>query len=247
MSVLLREKKIPETLLLLRTALFPPVCVFCGHILLKEKDAAAAFFAQKLQICRGCLAILPLRLPDERCIPCLSNAYDSDPAPDLQVLVPFRYEDPVVFALRAVKFHDAPYLAKVLSFFMSEAILAQETFFDAVIPIPLSAQRRKKRGYNQAELLAEPLASRMNVPYVPSFLIRTKNTRQQSRFSDPLLRTANICGAFSVPDECCLEGLSILLVDDVTTTGNTLHEAAVTLYRRGARYVAGVAAASGRQ
>lgn len=246
MSVLTGAEIIPEALLHLRTALFPPVCVFCGHILLNEKDAAAAFFAEKLQICRGCMAILPLRLPDERCIPCLSNAYDSDPAPDLQVLVPFRYEDPIVFALRAVKFHDSPYMAKALSFFMSEAILAQTVFFDAVIPIPLSVQRRRKRGYNQAELLAEPLARRMNVPYVPSFLIRTKNTRQQSRFSDPLLRTANICDAFSVPDECDLEGLSILLVDDVTTTGNTLHEAAVTLYRKGVRYVAGIAAASGR-
>jgi len=231
----------------LRVALFPSVCVFCGHILLKEKDNAAAFFAEKLQICRDCLAILPLRFPDDRCIPCLSNSYEGDPIPDLQVLVPFRYEDPVVSALRAVKFHDAPYMGATLSFFMSEAILARETLFDAVIPIPLSAGRRRKRGYNQAELLAKPLTQRMNVPYMPSFLTRTRNTRQQSRFSDPLLRAANICDAFLVPDEYDLDGLSILLVDDVTTTGSTLHEAAVTLYRKGARYVAGIAAASGRK
>ena len=231
----------------LRAALFPAVCVFCGHILLKEKDSTAAFFAEKLQICRVCLAILPLRFADERCIPCLSNSYEGDPIPDLQVLVPFRYEDPVVSALRAVKFHDAPYIGKSLSFFMSEAVLVEKTLFDAVIPIPLSPARRRKRGYNQAELLAKPLAQRMNVPYMPSFLIRTKNTRQQSRFSDPILRAANICDAFMVPDEYDLDGLSVLLVDDVTTTGNTLHEAAVTLYRKGARYVAGIAAASGRK
>ena len=231
----------------LRAVLFPSVCVFCGHILLKEKDSTAAFFAEKLQICRDCLAILPLRFPDERCVPCLSNSYEGDPIPDLQVLVPFHYEDPVVSALRAVKFHDAPYIGKSLSFFMSEAVLSCETLFDAVIPIPLSPARRRKRGYNQAELLAKPLAQRMNVPYIPSFLIRTKNTRQQSRFSDPILRAANICDAFLVPDEYDLDGLSILLVDDVTTTGNTLHEAAVTLYRKGARYVAGITAASGRK
>jgi len=227
-------------------SLFPPVCVFCGRILLKEKDDAAAFFSKKLQICRNCLAILPLRFPKERRISCLSNPYEGDPAPDMQVLVPFRYEDPIVQALQAVKFHDAPYIAITLSFFMSESLLAEASLFDAVIPIPLSSQRRKKRGYNQAELLAEPLARRMNVPYVPAFLIRTRHTRQQSRFSDPILRSANICDAFSVPDEFDLEGLSILLVDDVTTTGSTLHEAAVTLYRKGARYVAGIAAASGR-
>lgn len=230
----------------LSAALFPPVCVFCGHILLREKEAAAAFFSEKLQICRQCLAILPLRLPEDRCIDCLSDTYEGDPAPGLKVLVPFRYEEPVVSALRAVKFHDAPYIGTSLSFFMSEAITKGETCFDAVIPIPLSEQRRRKRGYNQAELLAGPLALRMDVPYVPSFLVRTRNTRQQSRFSDPLLRSANICDAFSVPDECDLDGLSILLVDDVTTTGSTLHEAAVTLYRKGARFVAGIAAASGR-
>jgi len=227
-------------------ALFPPVCVFCGRILLKEKDDAAAFFSKKLQICRNCLAILPLRFPEERRISCLSNPYEGDSAPDMQVLVPFRYEDPIVQALRAVKFHDAPYIGITLSFFMSEALLAEASHFDAVIPVPLSSQRRKKRGYNQAELLAEPLARRMNVPYVPAFLIRSRHTRQQSRFSDPILRSVNICDAFSVPDEFDLEGLSILLVDDVTTTGSTLHEAAVTLYRKGAGYVAGIVAASGR-
>lgn len=228
------------------TVLFPPVCVFCGHVLLTEKDAAAAFFSEKLQICRSCLAILPLRFPGERRISCLSNPYEGDPVPDMQVLVPFRYEDPIVQALRAIKFHDAPYIGISLSFFMGEALLAEESIFDAVIPIPLSSRRRKKRGYNQAELLAEPLAKRMNVPYIPSFLIRTRHTKQQSRFSDPVLRSANICDAFTVPDNFDLDGLSILLVDDVTTTGSTLHEAAMTLYRKGAGYVAGIAAASGR-
>jgi len=228
------------------TAVFPPVCLLCGHILLKEKDPTAAFFSEKLQICTTCMAILPLRYPHERQIKCLSNSYEGDPIPDLEVLVPFRYEDPIVKALRAVKFHDAPYIGTSLSFFMSEAVLAVDAEFDAVIPIPLSAQRRKKRGYNQAELLAEPLAKRMNVPCVPSFLIRTKNTRQQSRFSDPLKRSENMSDAFTVPDGCDIKGLSLLLVDDVTTTGSTLHEAAITLYRNGARYVAGIAAASGR-
>lgn len=226
--------------------LFPPVCVFCGRVLLKEEDESAAFFSNSLQICRKCLAILPFRNPDERRIPCLSNSYESDPISDFEVLVSFLYEGLIMQSLRALKFHDAPYVAESLSFFMSEAILAEDGIFDAVVPIPLSDQRRRRRGYNQAELLAKPLSNRMQIPYVPAFLIRTKNTRQQSRFSDPLLRAQNICGAFSVPDNCDVEGLSLLLVDDVSTTGNTLHEAALTLYGRGARHVAGIVAASGR-
>jgi len=229
------------------SCLFPPVCVFCGHVLLVDKDETASFFSKSLRICRKCLAVLPLRQPNERRIPCLSNPYENDPIADFEVLSVFRYEDPVVRALRALKFHDAPYLAASLSFFMSEALLEECGVFDAVIPVPLSAQRRKRRGYNQAELLAEPLAERMQMPCMPSFLTRTKNTQQQSRFSDPNLRAQNICDAFCVPDTCDVHGLSLLLVDDVSTTGSTFHEAALTLYRNGARHVAGIAVASGRK
>ena len=226
--------------------LFPPVCVFCGRILLPDKDKSAAFFSETLQICRSCLSVLPLRYPGDRRIACLSNPYDSDPIPDMDVLVPFYYEAPVVQALRALKFYDAPYVASALSFFMIHAMQSEEGSFDAVVPIPLSPKRQKKRGYNQAELLAKPISDRMQIPYMPSFLTRTKNTSQQSRFSDPFMRARNVSDAFAVPDSCDVEGLSLLLVDDVSTTGNTLHEAAWTLYQNGARHVAGMVAASGR-
>lgn len=231
---------------ILEDALFPPVCVFCGRILPKETDESAAFFAEELRVCRRCLAVLPLRSPADRRHPCLSNPYSSDPIPGFEVIVPFRYEEPVVTALRAIKFHDAPYLARTLSFFMAEAIRMESGEFDAVIPIPLSSERRKKRGYNQAALLAEPLARAMNLPCPNDFLVRTRNTSQQSRFIDPNLRCENVRDAFKVPDSVDVTGLSILLVDDVSTTGSTLHEAALTLYRNGARHVAGIAAASGR-
>ena len=231
---------------ILEDALFPPVCVFCGRILPKETDESAAFFAEELHVCRRCLAALPLRPPSDRRHPCLSNPYSSDPIPGFQVVVPFRYEEPIVTALRAIKFHDAPYLARTLSFFMTEAVRMEFGEFDAVIPIPLSTERFRKRGYNQASLLAEPLARAMNLPCPNDFLVRTRNTGQQSSYRDPNLRCENVRDAFMVPESVDVEGLSILLLDDVTTTGSTLHEAALTLYRNGVRHVAGIAAASGR-
>lgn len=231
---------------IMEDALFPPVCVFCGRILPKETDESAAFFAEELRVCRRCLAVLPLRNPADRRHPCLSNPYSSDPIPGFQVIVPFRYEEPVVTALRALKFHDAPYLGRTLSFFLAEAVRMESGEFDAVIPIPLSSERQRKRGYNQAAMLAEPLARAMNLPCPENFLVRTRNTSQQSRFIDPNLRCENVRDAFTVPDSADVSGLSILLLDDVSTTGSTLHEAAWTLYRNGARHVAGIAAASGR-
>lgn len=226
--------------------LLPSVCIFCKSLIRPKKDPAVDFFRQVLGVCEKCLARLPFKEFQEHIVPCLSNPYDNDPIPDLRAIVPFRYQEPVVSALRALKFHDAPYVARALAFFMGEAIIRSGMTFDAVLPIPLSEERLRRRGYNQARLLAEPIAKRMNLPCPEGFLIRTRNTNQQSRYSDPALRSQNVSGAFIVPEQVCLENLSILLVDDVFTTGSTIHEAALTLYLSGARYVMALTAASGR-
>jgi ComF family protein len=145
-----------------------------------------------------------------------------------------------------LKFHNAEYAASTVAFFMAAAVSLQKVCFDAVIPIPLSEKRLRQRGYNQAQCLASPLAQTLNIPCLPEFLERFVHTAQQSRFSDPVRRKANVSGAFKISENADVSGLSILLVDDVMTTGATLHEAATALYRGGATFVMGVAAASGR-
>ena len=226
--------------------LFPSVCIFCKSLIRPKEDRAADFFGQILGICEKCLARLPFKEFEEHVVPCLSNPYENDPIPDLCAVVPFRYQEPVVSALRALKFHDAPYIARALAFFMGESIIKSGMIFDVVLPVPLSWERMRKRGYNQARLLAEPISARLNLPCPDGFLIRTRNTKQQSRYSDPALRSQNVSGAFIVTEQVCLDNLSILLVDDVFTTGSTIHEAALTLYLSGARHVTALTVASGR-
>lgn len=230
----------------LKEILMPTVCIFCKSLILPKGEPAADFFGQDLGICEKCLARLPFKEWKDHIVPCLSNPVENDPIPDLCAVVPFRYREPIVSALRALKFHDAPYVARALSFFMGEAITRSGMTFDAVIPVPLSVERLKKRGYNQARLLAEPIAKRINLPCPDGFLIRTRNTKQQSRYTDPALRSQNVSGAFLVPEQACVDNLSILLVDDVFTTGSTIHEAALTLYLAGARHVLALTVASGR-
>lgn len=226
--------------------LFPDICIFCGQILTPEKDQMAGFFSQQMHTCRRCLTCLPLCFPQDTIAACLSNKQSSDPIPDFSVIVPFRYEQPVSASIRMLKFHNADYAANTIAAFMAAAVSLQPFCFDAVIPVPLSAKRLHRRGYNQALCLASPLASRLSLPCLPNFLERRVHTAQQSRFTDPTQRKANVSGAFHVADDADVEGLSILIVDDVMTTGATLHEAAVALYRAGAAFVMGVAAASGR-
>ncbi len=227
--------------------IFPRVCIFCGSLILQKNDRVTNEFCAALSVCPVCLARLPFKSFESHRMPCLSNAYAEDPIPDFSVLVPFRYEGEIIHALRALKFHDAPYIARTLAFFMAESVRRYGTRFDAIIPVPLSDSRLHKRGYNQAELIAVNIGERVGLPCLPGFLVRTRNTKQQSRFRDPGMRAANVRGSFAVPDRVSVENLSVLLVDDVFTTGNTLHEAALALFRAGAEKITAITAASGRK
>jgi competence protein ComFC len=104
--------------------------------------------------------------------------------------------------------------------------------FDAVVPVPLHRSRRRKRGFNQAELLARSVAGRLRAP-VSDTLEVVRSTRDQIELS-AAQRRANVAGAYRATGP--LRG-NILLVDDVFTTGATMHACAETLLRSGAREI----------
>jgi competence protein ComFC len=104
--------------------------------------------------------------------------------------------------------------------------------FDAVVPVPLHRSRLRKRGFNQAELLAGSVAGRLRTP-VSDTLEAVRSTRDQIELS-AAQRRANVSGAYRAKGP--LRG-RILLVDDVFTTGATMHACAETLLRAGAREI----------
>lgn len=106
--------------------------------------------------------------------------------------------------------------------------------FDALVPIPLGKQRLKERGYNQVGMIAKPLALALNMEYAPRALTRRKETRSQVGLSKHE-RKENIGGAFEAAD--FVRGRTMLLMDDVATTGSTLSAAAQALSAAGAREV----------
>ena len=103
---------------------------------------------------------------------------------------------------------------------------------DMVIPVPLSLARMAERGYNQAALIALPIAIGLQVPYQVKALRKVKDTRSQVGLSYNDRKT-NLMDAFKVDVEI-LKGKRILVVDDVTTSGATLNECARALYEAGA-------------
>lgn len=111
------------------------------------------------------------------------------------------------------------------------------------VPVPLHQRRRRTRGFNQSELLAEYLGLYFRIPIVKQALMRIKNTRPQIELENDEERRINISGAFAVTDREAVKNKTAILVDDVVTSGATLREAAQTLRRAGARTVWAVAIA----
>ena len=108
------------------------------------------------------------------------------------------------------------------------------------IPIPLATGRLRERGYNQSEALARALARRWRIPVTVDLLVRTRETPTQTALT-PGTRLANVAGAFDVRHAAGdMPHVTIVLVDDVFTTGATLAEAARALEQAGAMRIYGV-------
>ncbi len=149
------------------------------------------------------------------------------------------YEAPALQALiRALKFQGvrvaAEPLAELLVRYAKRLPLTPhpETL---VVPVPLSVRRERERGFNQAALLAKPLARAFRLTYAPRILRRVRHTAPQSKLRAHEDRARNVAGCFAVAPDISLKGKRVWLVDDVTTSGNTLGEAARALRSAGAR------------
>ncbi len=157
-----------------------------------------------------------------------------------------RYEGSVRKLIIGLKYNQKPQLAKALhpildAFPWWERLRAE---VDLAVPIPLSDKRRKERGYNQTDLLFQEILEMRAIPYDPACLVRIRNTPKQSLLNKEE-REKNLQMAFHINKGKDIRGKTILLVDDIYTTGTTMETAAKELRRAGAKKVIGVTVASG--
>lgn len=147
---------------------------------------------------------------------------------------PLYYEGKVREALLQYKFHRMTAYAEPFG-----ALVAQcaEEYIDSQVDIiswvPLSRKRLRKRGYDQARLLAEIVSRTLQIPCV-STLKKVRHTQAQSKTGSAEKRRSNISGAYAVKDRELVNGKRILLIDDIVTTGSTLSECARILGMAGA-------------
>lgn len=152
---------------------------------------------------------------------------------------------PVRDLIHALKYGGATWAVGPLAEFGLEALGDSRLSppYDALVPVPLHPVRRRARGYNQSELLARAVASPQKTPVLRA-LERRRDTATQTHF-DRKERMQNLRGAFAPSKNTDIDGMSILIIDDVLTTGSTLDECARALLGAGAARVDALTIARG--
>lgn len=213
----MKRRSLLESLLQL---LFPDRCAGCRQL--------GALF------CPACQARLAPYTPDSRALP----------ASLAQIHIAYSFQSPLREAIHQLKYRKARRIAQPLGALLAQHIAAQPHTFDAVASIPLHANRQATRGFNQAEVLAREVARALDLPLIDGPLVRLRDTAQQAQQANAKARAENMRGAFgwhgAPPPR------TILLVDDVYTTGATMNACAEALCAAGADAVHGLALARSR-
>ena len=151
------------------------------------------------------------------------------------------YRGPLERVMTALKFERHDFLDNALAGLLEETLRARgDLVFDAVVGVPMARAKERRRGYNQAELLARALARRLGVRCDMTLLTRREERATQSTLPKRE-RAANVRGAFAASSR--VKGTSILVVDDICTTGETFRACAAALRRAHAARVCAIAVA----
>lgn len=195
--------------------LFPPRCAGCGRV-----DAHWCLDCQR-DLVQTPLAV-QIRYLDDQFMVVSSGAHSGI----------------LREAVQGLKYSDTRLLAQPLGERLAAALTTQKWTFGMIVPVPLHTKRLTERGYNQAQLLAESVASRLATPCVPSAIIRQRYTSSQVGLG-AMERRMNVDNAFLAnPD--LVANQSVLLVDDVCTTGATIAACAHAALEAGAHAVYGM-------
>lgn len=151
-----------------------------------------------------------------------------------EVFVVGNYENSMREAIHKFKYNGRIALRKYFSVLINDYIEKNNVLenIDVIIPVPLFPAKKRERGFNQSEILAEQIGKKWGLPVLSKSLCRIKWTEPQSELNH-IQRKKNIKGAFKLKNRNSVEGKSILLVDDIVTTGATVNECSKVLRRDG--------------
>lgn len=209
-------------------------CVFCH----KEVN--------KFAVCDECKTTLPF-IPKDTCVKCGGRVVGTE-----TMCIDCKAEERDFEKCFCILDYDEDIRNKILKFksrkyknigyafahLMLEKFKTIDIAFDEIIPVPIHPHRRKQRGFNQSEILLSEIKNFYGRVH-PELLERVVDTPHQAGLNRDN-RKLNLVNAFKVTDRKRVRGKTILLVDDIFTTGSTINECAKTLYKAGAYKVYGL-------
>lgn len=231
------SKNISSYLNLAELIFFPSVCELCSRLL---------EFPGERVICRTCLE----RLKPKRssfCL-CCGKFFDDTGEPHFCIrCVQHRpifsvhrscgfYEGNLKDIIILFKYRGFRVLDKALAAFALRSSGIEDSLWwelDCIVPVPLFPKKKKKRGFNQASEIAKEIARKKNIAFFEDALVKVKDTPPQTSLTASE-RRVNLKGAFAVDHDREIKGKTVLLVDDVFTTGSTLQECSSVLMKAGA-------------
>jgi competence protein ComFC len=213
---------------------FPPICLNCQKVLPSNTN--------ELSLCQDCystITLMPADFPKSNILDRLSPSYLD------YILIACQFDDAIQSVIHHIKYQRKPNLgikcgintALVLGRHISEI---QDKYY---LPVPLHIIRQKERGFNQSNFISMGIMKIYEGILMKDVLIREKNTISQTQLNREE-RQENINQAFRIRNTIDVSGKTIILVDDLITTGATMNECAKVLKTNGAKNVIGVAVAS---
>ena len=154
------------------------------------------------------------------------------------VRAPYLMQGAARQTIHQFKYRNVRVAAPLLGRLLADYLSANPIPGDVLVPVPLHPRKLRERGYNQAGLLAREVSKLTGLPVAEKLLYRTRNTPPQARTSGRQQRVENMEGVFTCPTDAT--GMSLIVVDDVSTTGSTLAACAAALKETGALSVWGL-------
>lgn len=204
---------------------FPNQCLACqkhlhsADFICDDCRDQLEFFNQTI-----CVVCQESPAPDGICSKCRSAL------PFDGMVAAFKFNPTIQRLIHNFKYNEFKKIGGFLGGFLA-SMISKKLFLsdiDYIIPVPLHSVKRRERGFNQAEIIADEIARLLNIPVEEKAVVRRKYTKTQTELSREE-RSENVRNAFALKDKKILANKSVLLIDDVFTTGATLKSVADTL------------------
>lgn len=195
--------------------LYPPKCVLCGGLLQRDET----------DLCRACRRDTEAYQPGKEKISFVASR-----------TILWYYKDDVRESLLRYKFSGHISYAQAYGRLLAMKLAAQDAQYDLITWVPISAARKRRRGYDQVELIATAVAKELGTGAVCT-LKKIRNNKVQSSLAEASERKANVLGVYAPIDPELVRDKQVLLLDDILTTGATVSECARVLLTAGAAQV----------